>query len=432
MSSILTKTAIEALVARARSLQQTLELIDDRETGLRIRAGKRKASWSLLARLPNGRRIRTGLGTWPGMGLADARRAAQQIRILVDQGLDPNSERRKTVQAAVLAKSKVQTLRELFERYEREMLSTLRRGPNVARALMGRRGLLADFAERDIRSIGRSDLADAVRKHAEKAPIAANRNLAYARAFLNWCVNEEVIDNNPAVRIRMPAKETQRQRFHSLDELKEIWIAATQMGYPFNHIYRLLILIPMRRDEIASITANELSLGGDEDLDGSVWLLPSSRTKNGKALRVPICALARSILIDAKTHEARPRQSDLIFSTTGTTAVSGFAKGKRRLDALVERNRQVQCARLGIPYKPMPHWTVHDLRTTFSTHASESLGVHISVTDRILNHVATTTHSKLARTYNQSEIFDQRKAAMKAWELLICQSVELSAACGVE
>ncbi len=426
MNVVLTKTAIDALVTRARSSQQTLELVDDREPGLRIRAGKRKAAWSLLARLPDGSRVRTGLGTWPGMGIADARRAAQQLRVLVDKGVDPNAERRKAAEEALRAKAQVQTLAKLFKRYETQALAELRRGPNVARALMGKRGLLIHLADRDIRSVTRSDIAEAVREHANTAPIAANRNLAYARAFLNWCVDEELIDDNPAARVRMPAKETQRHRFHSLEELKEIWIAALGLGYPFSHIYRLLILIPMRRDEIASIATDELTLSDEHDPDESVWLLPSSRTKNGKALRVPVAATARSILMDAKNHAKRMSQSGLIFSTTGTTAVSGFAKAKRRIDSAIEINRKSECERLGTTYQPMPHWTVHDLRTTFSTHASERLGVHISVTDRILNHVATATHSKLARIYNQAEIFDQRKAAMKAWEQLVLETVEIA------
>ena len=67
----------------------------------------------------------------------------------------------------------------------------------------------------------------------------------------------------------------------------------------------------------------------------------------------------------------------------------------------------------------MEHWTIHDLRTTFSTLACEKLGADIAVVDRILNHVATATTSKIMRTYNKSELFEPRKQVMRAWASLL-------------
>ncbi len=71
----------------------------------------------------------------------------------------------------------------------------------------------------------------------------------------------------------------------------------------------------------------------------------------------------------------------------------------------------------------MPHWTVHDLRTTFNTHACEILNIPPHVADRILNHVATATRSKIMRVYNKSELFEARRAALNAWCDLLSASV---------
>ncbi len=48
---------IDGLINRARTVKgKQFELIDEREAGLRIRAGERSATWSLCVRLRNGKR----------------------------------------------------------------------------------------------------------------------------------------------------------------------------------------------------------------------------------------------------------------------------------------------------------------------------------------------------------------------------------------
>lgn len=39
--------------------------------------------------------------------------------------------------------------------------------------------------------------------------------------------------------------------------------------------------------------------------------------------------------------------------------------------------------------------------------------------DRILNHVATVTTSKIMRVYNKSELFERRKQVMHDWAVMI-------------
>ena len=104
---------------------------------------------------------------------------------------------------------------------------------------------------------------------------------------------------------------------------------------------------------------------------------------------------------------------------TGDTPVSGFTKAKRRLDAAILAARKKSAESSGSKAVPMPHWTIHDLRTTFSTQACDALGIDMAVADRILNHVATATTSKIVRIYNQSELFEPRKLALAKWAELV-------------
>lgn len=431
MSEQLTRKAIEALIATAKEEGAAqLELIDERERGLRIRVGKRAATWQLKIRLKTGEQSRIKLGLWPEMGISDARVAARKNRTAVDEGANPNEKAREEVRQEVAEKRSRVTLSEVLRRYGEEVLCHHRSGDATRRALDGRKGLLRGLLKQPLSAITRQDVAEAVRATAKTAPISANRKLAYASAFFNWCVEEELIVANPAERIRKPAKENVRDRFHSLGELREIWAATEAMGYPFRQFFRLAIVLPMRREEIAAMPITDLTLGPDDSADGGVWTLPADRTKNSRALRVPLSCLARSIILEAIEHEDRPKESPFVFSTTGETSISGFSKAKRRVDEKIEEARLARFEEAGKKYgeaDAMPAWTLHDLRTSFSTHACEILGVPPHVADRILNHVATATTSKIMRVYNKSELYEPRREALAAWAGLLTVRVIPSA-----
>jgi integrase len=426
MVAALTKTAIESALGRARSERAQIEIPDEREPGLRFRAGERSAGWSLLVRLKNGQRSRVKLGVWPGMGIAEARAAARDARALIARGGDPNAEKREATRQAVIEARNRTTLAEVLDDYSRMVLSQHRSGNGTRRALDGRKGLLTPLRSRAPRSITRGEIIDLVHKVARLSPISANRKLAYASAFFNWCVDEEIIETSPAYRIRKPGREKVRERFHSIEELREIWAAAETLGYPFSHLYRLLIVLPNRREEIAGMPLSELTLGDDTTPDRGEWLLAAERTKRANALRIPLSPLARSIILEAIRHPDRPKSSKLVFTTTGDTPISGYCKGKRRLDKAILEARRARALAEGKDHsaaEPMPHWTIHDLRTTFNTHACEILDVPPHVADRILNHVATATRSKVMRVYNKSELFEPRRQALNAWAELLEERV---------
>ncbi|MEM6900414.1 MAG: tyrosine-type recombinase/integrase, partial [Pseudomonadota bacterium] len=129
-----------------------------------------------------------------------------------------------------------------------------------------------------------------------------------------------------------------------------------------------------------------------------------SRTKNGRSHIVP---LSMPALIELPSFQPRA-DTDLVFTTTGRTPVSGFSKVKSRLDEM-----------LGDEF---PDWRFHDLRTAFAT-AMADAGEPEGVVDRVLNHVASASSaSAVARTYNRAELLPQRAAALDAWADMIAVS----------
>jgi integrase len=415
MSLTLTKLGIDAAVAKA-SKGERLELVDDREPGLRIRAGERGAKWSVLTRTPDGGRIRIPLGAWPALGIAEARKVAQDAKRQVEQGINPNEMRR-----AVRDHTK---LGELLTAYDKAKLVHLKRGAETRRSLDR---ALKKYLDRDPESITKRDIASVVDKLAETAPVSANRTLAYVRAFFAWAVGRGHLSQNPAANITKPTPEEPRERSPSLSELAEIWHAAGILGSPFGHALQLLIVTALRREEISGLRVDEIDLS---DPENATLTLPSSRTKNGKAIRVPLPPLAICVLTDALG--ARPNVDEvggnslLVFSTTGVTPISGWSKAKARLDSLIAKARRNVAIEGGVEPDTMPAWRIHDLRRSFATLACDVLHIDPIVADRCLNHVGASTTSSISRVYGRSEMIDQRRAALNAWAKLLTTAVASS------
>ena len=158
-----------------------------------------------------------------------------------------------------------------------------------------------------------------------------------------------------------------------------------------------MLLIGQRRNEVAGMTRGELSD------DRATWNIPGSRTKNGRAHTVPLSPLVRELIASVK---AKP-DSPFIFTTTGTTPVSGWSRMKDRLDAAMLAAAREE------GHAVIQPWTLHDLRRTFVTGMVE-LHVPPHVVELVVNHISGT-RAGVAGTYNRSELLPERKAALERW-----------------
>ena len=118
---------------------------------------------------------------------------------------------------------------------------------------------------------------------------------------------------------------------------------------------------------------------------------------------------------------ALPRRTDtdLIFSTNGKTAVSGFSKAKSRLeDIIAEKNAS----------QKISDWRLHDFRRSCVTWLAGA-GFNPAVADKILNHKTATGITTVGRVYQRAEYLQERKQALEAWARHIshCLSPEKAA-----
>ena len=115
--------------------------------------------------------------------------------------------------------------------------------------------------------------------------------------------------------------------------------------------------------------------------------------KRGQALVVALPEVAR----DALRAVTRVKDQDLVFSTTGTTHVSGFTKSKAALDKAAK----------------VTDWRLHDFRRT-GVSALAAMGFDSIVADKLLAHQASKL-SGVARVYQRHDFAAERKAALEAW-----------------
>src|SRR5262249_47296059 len=83
--------------------------------------------------------------------------------------------------------------------------------------------VLPRWGDRSVRELARRDVRALVERVAERAPIMANRPLALVRKMLNFAVDHDWIDANPASRVEKPAPEHSRDRVLSPDEIRRVW-----------------------------------------------------------------------------------------------------------------------------------------------------------------------------------------------------------------
>ena len=357
-------------------------------------------SWFVMTRL-DGKLMRVTLGRYPALSLAAAREEARRVVNLSAAGKDPRRIRAEAKQKRLQDRRNTFDVcaDEFLERHvERRLRASTHR--EYRRILKGEDTRI--WRDRPISEITKRDVLDVIEGiEARGSPGAAKRALVYLRKFFNWCAERDVITTPPTDRLRSPHPEIKRDRVLTEVELRYLLRALDDEQSLFSPLVQLLLLTGQRRTEVAGMLWSEL-----QDLGGAnpIWKIPGDRMKNKQAHLVPLSPAVLQVLL------ALPRTSDLVFSTTGTTPMSGFGKLKSRLDARMDKFREAD----GL--EPTPHWTLHDLRRTMVTVMNERLGVAPHIVEAVVNHTSGLAKAGVAGVYNRALYLEDRRRALDLWQ----------------
>jgi integrase len=335
------------------------------------------------------------IGSYPKFTLEMARKCAREAIGKIAGGDDPAAEKKAARRPACVS-GVPQTIDELasffMERYAKK--ATRERSWQETERILNR-DVLPAWKGRPLDSIRRRDVIALLDDIAGKHKVHANRVLAAVRRMFSWACERDLLEASPCFGVKAPSQEISRDRVLSDDELRLAMAAVSVLEAPFGPYVQMLALTLQRRSEVAGMRWSEL------DLDASVWTLPKERTKNNREHILPLPGAAMAIIEGMKAE--RFANSDFIFSTTGRSPISGFAKLKKQLDKLIT-------ARNSDPIAP---WRLHDLRRTGASKMPR-LGVALPIVEKVLNHTSGS-FAGVVGVYQRHDFQDEKRAALEAW-----------------
>jgi integrase len=232
---------------------------------------------------------------------------------------------------------------------------------------------------RRLSEVTKQDITNILDKLADR-PSEQRHAFVAIRAFLRWAVRRGDLKHTPLDGMAAPANGESRSRVLSLEELGKVYKKAGD-GY-IGTIIRLLIVTGQRRGEIAGLRGEYI------DKKQKTIELPKELTKNKREHLFPIGKRALKLL------NGIPDEG-LLFPARGKDKpFNGWSKTKPQVD--------------------IPHWTLHDLRRSFSTQLS-AFGVQPHVTERLLNHIQGSL-TPIAQVYNKYAYLDEMREAINLWE----------------
>jgi len=377
---------------------------DDKLAGFGLRVTpKGVRSYIVQYRLPRQPTRRITLGRHGSPWTAErARQEAMEILTDARRGIDPLEVRK---QKAVIAT----TMRfdDYVEKFVEAHLKTAwpdswelaKRRLDLYAAPILRSRSLPEIRKRDIVAV-----LDSIRS----MPGQARSTHAVLRLLFNWALDRDDISASPMHGLKAPPAPKARKRVLKPDEILAIWRASYELADPFGPFVRTLVCTLQRRNEVASLPWTEL------DRDSALWQLAEERAKNDVSHIVPLNRLAME-----QFQSLGWKEKGHVFTTTGTTPISGFSKQKKRLDALmtsvlqeIAEARAKERGTSAEPVKIQP-WVIHDIRRTGATQM-QALGIPIEVTEKCLNHISGET-SGIRGVYNRYEYHEEKVAAFAAW-----------------
>jgi integrase len=348
-------------------------------------------------RLRGGMRpIRVTIGAYPLTPLADAREKAREVLRDLAAGTDPRK----------VAKAKAVTFAVVAEEFIKRHAS--RKWTARAIELLIRRELIPRWGDKAIGDVSRTDVVDLMDEIVDRGhPAAAHQTFGYGKRVFSWALARGTygIDASPFDRLKrgeLIDKAGSRTRLLSPAELALIWQVtdgAPEATYPDGPFIRLLLLLAVRRGELAG------ARWGEFDLDAARWVIPGERMKNGDAHLVPLPPAAAAIL------QSLPRFAgcDFVFSARGNLVLNDFVGIKRRLDA------RIAALNGGEPIAP---WVMHDTRRCVRTGMSQ-LRIEPHIAERCLGHRQGGT----AKVYDLHGFEPEKREAFAKWADRLLETV---------
>lgn len=380
-------------------------------TGLFLRVDANGGRFWVQRIVIHGKRREIGLGGFPVVGLAEARKAALANKQLAYSGGDPLAERRKARETLTFAdavdrylSAKLDEFRN--EKHRKQWRATL---DTYARPVLG---------DMPVRSICVADVLRALQPIWSDKTETASRLRGRIENVLSWATvaghregpNPARWKGNLSELLPKAAKvaKSDNQPALALGDVPGWWADLAQREGMAARALEFITLTAARSGEVRGMKWEEIDFGQQDKTDKTlraVWTIPASRMKNGREHRVPMTQEAVALL------EALPRMENSSFVFF---APRGGMLSDMSISAVMRRMQEaeVKSGRAGwLDPKNKRPAVPHGLRSTFRQWAAEG-GYPRDMAEMALAHFIG---SEVERAYQRSDMLERRRAMMADW-----------------
>jgi integrase len=212
------------------------------------------------------------------------------------------------------------------------------------------------------------------------------------RSIMNWHAARTDDYSPPIIRgmSRDDPRSKKRARILNDDEVRALWAAAANDG-PYGAIIRLALLTAQRREKIASMKWDDVTVDG-------TWNIPIEAREKGNAGALVLPEVAVEIIRAQKRICSNP----YVFAGRGDGYFSSHTNRKRGIDKKAG----------------LEPWVFHDLRRTARSLMSRA-GVPRDVSERVMGHVLPGVEG----VYDRHEYRAEKAAALNKLAGLIAMII---------
>jgi len=384
--------------------------------------GSGARSWEVRYQLPGAKRRTIGLGAVDRPhSLAEAREQARLIQKKAKSGVDPLDERdairSEAIAAKEVAKTDAITFRDCAEEFIASRKNTWKSARHAAQwpASLNRHAypVLSDMPVKDITV---TNVLEVLQPIWITTPETANRVRNRIELVLDWaeCMDYRPSGNNPAswrhskLKMLLPPLAKTAEMARRAAGRPDHYPALPWQDMPaFMDALRAKPFMGARALAFTILTAgrSNQTIGAcwDEfDLNNRIWTVPAIRMKGGRDHRVPLCDTAMAIMAIQRNYR-KYSNSNFVFPGANTTQPMYRTTMHELLKSI---NDKV---------------TIHGFRSTFRQWAADTNRSH-EAAEMALAHAL----SKVERAYQRSDLLEERRLLMKAWDGYIAGSTVIA------
>lgn len=393
-----------------QSPEKPVEYYDVNESGLILRLSKAGTKTFAYRYRFSGKNRRFTIGKFPALSLSDARASVRELKVKVNNGIDPQAEKKKRKYkpneltfaelAGIFSKRYLPTLAESTRNeYQRHIDTELLKKHNWGDLNV------SEFTSQHVRDVIN------YKAYEEDAFTSANRiRSTISKIFEFGLKNIGIkLNTNPVENTSVFEQgENVRDRVYSEGEIKELWEYWETKSEPIQSYYKILLLTGQRRTETMQMKWSDIHLdksfqtieigknGKPEQKPflADIWVIPKGQTKSNREHEVPLCEKVMQLLKKLKPVTGN---SEWVFESP--------RKKGQPLNSVKSTTQKIQ------DETSISDFRLHDLRRTIATKLEESLVDQI-VIQKILNHQVKGVTGRHYQWYNYT---DKKLEALNRW-----------------